>query len=99
ALAAGFVSLELGSDIGGSLRTPAHYCGVFAHRTSIGLVRQRGAGPPEVPAIPVPQDMSVIGPMARSADDLALELDILAGPDEQWEGIGLRLTLPEPRHR
>jgi amidase len=98
ALAAGFVPLELGSDIGGSLRAPAHYCGVFAHKPSLDLVPQRGSGPPGFPALPVRGDMSVAGPMARSAADLALELDVLAGPDEQWDGIGYKLALPPPRH-
>ena len=98
ALAAGFVPLELGSDIGGSLRAPAHYCGVFAHKPSLDLVPQRGSGPPGTPAIAVRGDMSVVGPMARSATDLALELDVLAGPDELWDGIGYKLALPPPRH-
>ncbi len=98
ALAAGFVPLELGSDIGGSLRAPAHFCGVFSHKPSVELIPQRGAGPPKTPAIPVRSDLSVIGPMARSAADLALELGVLAGPDEMWDGIGYKLALPEPRH-
>jgi amidase len=98
ALAAGFVPLELGSDIGGSLRAPAHFCGVYAHKPSLDLVPQRGSGYPETPAIPVRGDMSVIGPMARRAADLALELDVIAGPDEMWEGIGYKLVLPPPRH-
>ena len=98
ALSAGFVSLELGSDIGGSLRAPAHFCGVYAHKPSLDLVPQRGAGPPGSPAIPVRGDMSVAGPMARSAADLALELNVLAGPDELWDGIGYKLALPPPRH-
>jgi amidase len=98
ALAAGFVPLELGSDIGGSLRVPAHFCGVFAHKPSLDLVPQRGAGPPQTPPIPVRGDLAVIGPMARSAADLALELDVLAGPDELSEGIGYKLALPPPRH-
>jgi amidase len=97
ALAAGFVPLELGSDIGGSLRAPAHFCGVFAHKPSLDLVPQRGAGPPQTPAIPVRGDLAVAGPMARSAADLALELDVLAGPDELFDGIGYKLTLPPPR--
>jgi amidase len=98
ALAAGFVPLELGSDIGGSLRCPAHFCGVFAHKPSLDLVPQRGSGYPETPPIPARGDMAVIGPMARSAADLALELPILAGPDGLWDGIGYKLALPPPRH-
>jgi amidase len=98
ALAAGFVPLELGSDIAGSLRAPAHFCGVFAHKPTLDLVPQRGAGPPQTPPIPVRGDLSVHGPMARSAADLALELDVLAGPDELMEGVGYKLALPPPRH-
>jgi len=98
ALAAGFVPLEFGSDIGGSLRAPAHFCGVFSHKPSLDLVPQRGAGPPKTPANPVRGDLAVIGPMARSAADLALALDVVAGPDELSEGIGYRLALPSPRH-
>jgi amidase len=98
ALAAGFVPLELGSDVGGSLRAPAHYCGVFAHKTSIDLIPLRGSGYPATPPISVRDDMAVIGPMARSAADLALELHVLAGPDDEWDGIGYKLALPPPRH-
>jgi amidase len=98
ALAAGFVPLELGSDIGGSLRAPAHFCGVFSHKPSLDLIPQRGSGPPQTPAIAYRGEMSVIGPMARSATDLALELSVLAGPDPMWDGIGYKLVLPEPRH-
>ena len=98
ALAAGYVPLELGSDIGGSLRAPAHFCGVFAHKPSLALVPLRGAGYPGTPPIPVVGDMEVAGPMARSAADLALELDVIAGPDPMWDGIGYRLALPPPRH-
>jgi amidase len=98
ALAAGFVPLELGSDIGGSLRAPAHFCGVFSHKPTLDLVPQRGSGPPQIPAVPVRGDLAVYGPMARSAADLALELEVLAGPDELMEGVGYKLELPPPRH-
>ena len=98
ALAAGMVPLEFGSDIGGSLRCPAHFCGVFSHKPSLDLVPQRGAGAPQTPAYPSRGDLAVIGPMARNAADLALELDVLAGPDEEAEGVGYRLALPAPRH-
>src|SRR5262252_7197048 len=81
ALAAGFVSLELGSDIGGSLRAPAHYCGVFAHKPSLGLVPTRGHTPPNVPALPIDVDLGVVGPMARSASAYitGVELDVDGG--------------------
>ena len=98
ALAAGFVPLEFGSDIGGSLRAPAHFCGVFSHKPSLDLVPQRGSGPPQTRAIPVRGDLAVIGPMARSAADLAVELAVVAGPDELAEGVGYKLGLPPPRH-
>ncbi len=99
ALAAGLVPLELGSDIGGSLRAPAHYCGVFSHKPSLNLIPMRGAGPPQAPVnVPVGNNLAVIGPMARSAADLALALDVLAGPDEMWDGIGYKLVLPPVRH-
>jgi amidase len=98
ALAAGFVPLELGSDIGGSLRAPAHFCGVFSHKPTLDLVPQRGSGPPQIPAVPVRGDLAVYGPMARSAADLALELEVLAGPDELMDGVGYKLELPPPRH-
>jgi amidase len=98
ALAAGFVALELGSDIGGSLRAPAHYCGVFAHKPSQDLVPLRGGGPPGTPTIPERVDLVVAGPMARSANDLALGLAVLGGPDEMSDGVGYRLALPPARH-
>jgi amidase len=97
ALAAGFVPLELGSDIGGSLRVPAHFCGVFAHKPTHALIPSRGHVPPRAPALPVEVDLNVVGPMARSADDLALALEVLAGPDAPL-ATAYRLALPPPRH-
>jgi amidase len=98
-LAAGYVSLELGSDIGGSLRVPAHYCGVFAHKPSLGLVPARGQTPPNVLPLAFDNDLAVIGPMARSAGDLLLGLEIIAGPDEQVDAMAYRLALPPARHQ
>ena len=98
ALAAGFGALGLGSDLGGSLRVPAHFCGVFAHKPSLGLIPERGHTPPAIVPVPRDSDLAVIGPMATSASDLMLALDVLAGPDEERAGIGYRLALPPPRH-
>ena len=96
-LAAGFVPLELGSDIGGSLRNPPHYCGVFAHKPTHGLLPVRGHIPPGIQqAIPYELDLLAIGPMARTAADLALALDILAGPDGP-QATAYRLALPNSR--
>jgi amidase len=99
ALVAGYVPLELGTDIGGSLRIPAHFCGVFAHKPTHGIVPMRGIAPPGTPSlsIPIQVPLAVAGPMARSAGDLALALDVLAGPDAA-DALGYRLELPPPRH-
>src|SRR6202012_5359454 len=75
ALAAGYGPLSLGSDIGGSLRVPAHFCGVFAHKPTFDLLPSRGHTPPPLPPLPFDRDLSVLGPMARGAADLALLLD------------------------
>ena len=99
ALAAGFVALELGSDLAGSLRVPAHFCGVYAHKPSTDVVPRRGQNPPGVPALSLAPrlDLAVCGPMARAAQDLMLGLDVLAGPDD-YEATAWRLQLPPPRH-
>jgi amidase len=98
ALAAGYGPLSLGSDIGGSLRAPAFHCGVYAHKPTYGLAAARGHTPPAVPPIPIERDLAVIGPMARSAADLSLLLDVIAGPDPLEAGKAYRLELPTPRH-
>jgi len=98
ALAAGYGPLSLGSDIGGSLRAPAHYCGVYAHKPTYALVASRGHTPPPFAPLPLERDLAVVGPMARSAKDLALALEVLAGPDPEGEGVGYRLALPPTRH-
>lgn len=98
ALAADFVSMELGSDIGGSLRIPASFCGVFAHKPSLELVPRRGQTPPGVQEREILPflDLAVAGPMARCADDLKTGLDILAGPDIPY-GTSYQLQLAKPR--
>ncbi|MGZ4201983.1 MAG: amidase [Thermoleophilaceae bacterium] len=89
ALAAGLTALELGSDLDGSIRRPAHFNGVFGLKPSYGLVPQRGH-------LPATADMNCIGPMARGVDDLELALEVLAGPD-QAHAIAWQLELPPPR--
>jgi amidase len=98
ALASGFGPLSLGSDLGGSLRAPAHYCGVYAHKPTLGLVPGRGQTPPGVTPLPRDSDLAVIGPMTRNAVDLALVLDVIAGPDEARAGVGYQLALHPARH-
>ena len=98
AIAAGFGPLSIGSDIGGSIRVPAHFCGVFGHKPSLPLVPLRGYGKPPSPPVPGNGDLAVVGPIARYASDLALALDMIAGPDEARDGIGYRLALPPARH-
>jgi amidase len=91
-MAAGFAGLEVGTDIGGSVRVPAHYCGVFGHKPTWTLCPNYG-DPATSPA--APGDISVLGPIARSASDLAVSLDVLAGPDPAE--TGLTFNLPPPR--
>ncbi len=98
ALAAGFVPLEIGSDIGGSLRNPANFCGVFAHKPTQALLPIRGHTPPGVPAIDRDVDLAVVGPMARNSTDLSTAFELLAGPD-QVLATGYRLALPPARHQ
>jgi amidase len=95
ALAAGLSALGAGSDIAGSLRNPAHYCGIYAHKPSWGLIPTRGHSPTGAFS---PTDISVVGPMARHAEDLALALRVLAGPDGPHEAAW-RVELPPPRQR
>ena len=95
ALACGFTPLELGSDIGGSIRLPSHMSGVMGHKPSYGIVPTHGQIPGP-PGTLTQADLAVGGPMARSVEDLALGLDILTGPD-RWNAPAWRLELPPPR--
>jgi amidase len=85
AVAAGLTSFELGSDIGGSIRIPSHFCGVFGHKPTYGLVSVRGHIPPPPGTLHQPE-LGVAGPIARSAADIDLLMSVLAPP------------LPAPRH-
>lgn len=94
ALAAGFSALEYGSDIGASVRNPAHYCGVFGHKPTFGLVPRDGHA---LPGQIVPKDIAVVGPLARSAGDLALALELTAGPSPS-DAAAWSLRLPPAVH-
>ncbi len=96
AIAAGLSGLELGSDIGGSIRVPSHWNGVYGHKPTYGIVPARG----HIPALPGALsefDLAVLGPIARSAADLDLALALLAGPLAD-RAVAWRLELPAPRH-
>jgi amidase len=96
ALAAGLAPISLGSDIGGSLRVPAHYCGIYAHKPTLNLIPPRGHRlPGTVQRI---SDLAVVGPMARTASDLEFLLDLTSDPDETHAGIAYRLALAKARH-
>lgn len=94
ALAAGLTALECGSDIGASIRNPAHYCGVFGHKPTFGICATTGQS---LPPFLCESDISVIGPLARCAKDLAIALRAIAGPDRRaGRAWSLRLP-PSPR--
>ena len=96
AVAAGLTPLELGSDIGGSIRCPAHFCGIYGHKPSYGIVPTRGHIPPMPGTLSI-TGLNVAGPLARSAEDLELALDVLAKPGIA-EGKAWSLALPRSRH-
>ena len=95
ALAAGLTGLEVGSDIGASIRNPAHYCGVYGHKPTFGIVSGQGQALPGIVAEP---DIAVVGPLARSADDLAVALNVIAGPDD-IDQTGWQVRLPKPEKK
>ena len=97
AVAAGLSYLDIGSDLAGSIRVPAHYCGVYGHKPSLGVVPMRGhiPPPPGTPPSP-PPDLPVAGPLARSPADLKAALLALGGPDRD-EVIAYRWSLPPAR--
>ena len=91
AVAAGITALEVGGDIGGSVRIPASLCGVYGHKATMGIIPK--------PGFATPQDLAVKGPIARSPEDLALLMDVLGTTGLQSltpTGPGLVLQLPRP---
>ena len=108
AIAAGLSALELGSDIGGSIRNPAHFCGVCGHKPSQGIVPLHGHSPggnePSVEKDPKPNrgrmdpsfghNLAVAGPIARTCADLELAMRLLAKPEPTRAMNGWSFTLP-----
>ena len=98
-LAAGLGYLSVGSDIGGSIRVPAHFCGLFGHKPTLDLVSLQGHIPGGNPGLP---DFSTLlavgGPLARSAQDLLAALKVLGGPSG-WDAKAWKWQMPEPRAR
>ena len=97
ALAAGIGFLTLGTDIAGSIRVPSHFCGVYGHKPSLNLVNTDGLQPGPWDGLPGwPMDVAVVGPMARTARDLALALEVLGGPSRD-DAKGWTWRMPPPR--
>jgi len=98
ALASGYVSMELGSDLAGSLRCPAHFCGICSHKPSFGLVPLGGHAPPPIEGYGPEIPMSVGGPMARSVGDIERAMDILTAA-ESGQARSSYMQLAPPRHQ
>jgi amidase len=98
AVAAGLGCLTVGSDLGGSIRIPAHFCGVFGHKASLELVSLAGFQPGPWDGSPgYPMDLGVAGPLARSASDLAIALNVLGGANGD-DAKAWTWRMPAPRH-
>ena len=96
ALAAGMTPLELGSDIGGSIRVPAHFCGLYGHKPSYNIIAEVGHMPPPPGSILTGNGLSVAGPLARSPEDLEIALDVLVAAQEQ-DSQAWKVKLPKAR--
>jgi amidase len=102
ALSAGLTGLEIGSDIGGSIRNPSHFCGIYGHKPTFNMVSLHGHIPP-LPGIYPGEyygdgDIAVAGPMARSAEDLELVLRLMVKP-KPFQRVSTRIKLPPPRKK
>ncbi len=98
ALSAGMTFLEYGSDLVGSIRIPASFCGVYGLKPSVEIVPLTGFQPPGPP--PPPSDMmymSAVGPLGRNACDLRTALNVTAGPENQ-AARAYRWRPSPPRH-
>jgi amidase len=102
AVAAGLTTLDIGNDLGGSIRLPAHFCGVYGHKPSFGIVPWRGLVPPTPGVFSddyLPNmDIAVNGPIARSPEDLAMVLDLIVRPGKT-ERKAWSIKLPPPRRK
>src|SRR5476649_1343134 len=93
-LAAGLTGIDAGSDIGASIRNPAHYCGVYGHKPTYGVVSYKGHTRDSVSV----GDITVAGPLARGAEDLKIAMEAITGPDE-IDGRGWKLALPRSKKK
>jgi amidase len=101
AIAAGLTGLEIGSDLAGSIRSPAHFCGIYGHKPTYGIVPIRGQQPPretELIDYAPEQDLTVTGPLARSAADLDLVMDLVVRPPV-FQRKSMKINLPVPRKK
>lgn len=99
ALAAGLTGLEIGNDIGGSIRLPAHFCGVYGHKSTYKIVSMHGGKKPwkrKHSNYPVDLDLAVNGPLARSAEDLQLAMDVIVSPPS-YQRKAIKIKLPDSR--
>ncbi len=101
AVSAGLTGLEIGSDIGGSIRSPAHFCGIYGHKPTFGIASMHG----QIPApgmfpgdYSLEPDIAVTGPLARSAEDLDLVMDLIVKPAIP-ERKAMSIKLPGPRKK
>ena len=95
AVCAGLSAIEVGSDIASSIRNPAIYTGIYGHKPTYGICPPRGHA---VRGRISPDDINVIGPLARSATDLDAALAVMTGPDE-IDSAGYKLVLPPPKKK
>ncbi len=95
AVAAGLTTFDIGLDFSGGIRSIAHYCGIFAHKPTYGITNLLGT---VLPGLGPKPDLAVIGPLARSTDDLRLALSLIIGPDPS-NAVAWTLNLPPPRRK